>query len=160
MMTKKQSNKFSMLNYIPSLFIGGILCTAFTSITAEAPASNPKSEMVATEKTPASLSDTSVVFAVVENMPKFNGDMYAWLKDNLRYPEKAKEAKEEGIVYVNFIVNEDGTLSDFNIKRSSGSEALDEEALRVAKAMPTWISGKQRGINVRVSFSIPIKFKL
>ena len=160
MMTKKQSNKFSMLNYIPSLFIGGILCTAFTCITAEAPASSPKSEMAATEKAPASLSDTSVVFAVVENMPKFNGDMYAWLIGNLRYPEKAKEAKEEGVVYVDFIVNEDGTLSDFNIKRSSGSEALDEEALRVAKAMPAWIPGKQRGINVRVSFSIPIKFKL
>lgn len=160
MMTKKQSNKFSMLNYIPSLFIGGILCTAFTCITAEAPASKPESEIVTTEKVPASVSDTSVVFAVVENMPKFNGDMQAWLKENLKYPEEAKKAKEEGGVFVRFIVNEDGTLSDFKIHSSSGSKALEKEALRVAKAMPAWIPGKQRGINVRVSISIPITFKL
>lgn len=160
MMTKKQSNKFSMLNYIPSLFIGGILCTAFTCITAEAPASNPESEIVATEKIPASANDTSVVFMVVENMPKFNGDMHAWLKENLKYPEEAKKAKEEGGVFVRFIVNEDGTLSDFKIHSSSGSEALEKEALRVVKAMPAWIPGKQRGINVKVSFCIPITFKL
>lgn len=94
MMTKKQSNRFSMLNYIPSLFIGGILCTAFTCITTEAPASNPKSEIDATEEVPVSSADTSAVFMVVERMPQFNGDMYAYLKENLKYPEKSQKANE------------------------------------------------------------------
>ena len=100
------------------------------------------------------------VFAVVETMPQFNGNMQAWLKDNLKYPEKSYKAKEQGEAFIGFVVNEDGSLSNFKIQRSSGYQALDEEALRAAKTMPDWIPGKQRGKAVKVAFVVPFNFKL
>ncbi len=162
MMTKKQSNKFSVLNYIPALFIGGILCTALTCIATETPALSfiSESEAAVTEENPIFSNDTSAIFQVVEIMPQFNGNMQTWLKENLKYPAKAYEAKEQGQTFVHFIVNEDGTLSDFKIQRSSGFLSLDEEALRVAKSMPDWIPGKQRGKAVKVAFCLPFNFKL
>lgn len=162
MMTKKQSNKLSILKYIPALFICGILCTAFTCLATKSP--NPpfisENGTTITTKTPASSADTSTIFQIVETMPHFNGNMQAWLKENLKYPPKAKEAKEEGRTFVGLVVNEDGSLSNFKIQRSSGSPTLDEEALRVVKSMPVWIPGKQRGKSVKVAFIIPINFKL
>ena len=162
MMTKKQSNKFSILNYIPVLFIGGILCTAFTCIATATPMLPfiSEEETIITEEILKSHADTSAIFQIVETMPRFNGNLQTWLKDNLKYPEKSQKAKEEGRTFVGFVVNENGSLSDFKIQCSSGYQALDEEALRVTKAMPNWIPGKQRGETVKVSFTVPFNFKL
>lgn len=160
MMTKKQSNKFSMLNYIPALFIGGILCTAFTCIATETPERPSISEEKSVITEEILLSDSTMIFQLVEIMPQFNGDLHAWLKENLKYPEEARKAKKQGRTLVNFVINEDGSVSDVKIQRSSGSKALDEEALRAAKAMPAWIPGKQRGKTVKVSYSLPFNFKL
>lgn len=102
------------------------------------------------------------VFTVVETMPEFPGGkkaLYKFLADNIKYPEKAKKDGIQGRVFVNFIVESNGDVSNVNIIRGVSSE-LDKEALRVVKMMPKWKPGVQRGKNVRVSFNLPIKFTL
>ncbi len=96
----------------------------------------------------------------VSQMPQFNGDVASWLNSHLRYPDAAREAGTEGRVVVEFVVNEDGSISQPKAVRSSGSAALDNEALRVVKSMPNWTPGKQQGTPVKVYFNLPITFKL
>lgn len=104
----------------------------------------------------------NVVFTNVEVLPTFPGGITAFskfLQENLKYPAAAKENKIQGRVFVGFIVEKDGSLSDFEVKRGIGS-GCDEEAIRVMKLSPKWIPGKQNGRNVRVSYIIPIFFQL
>ncbi len=111
--------------------------------------------------TPAMQKDT-VVFMVVEEMPKFPGGdkaLMAYLSENIRYPINAIKKGISGRVVVSFVVGKDGTLRDFNVVRSVDPE-LDAEALRVTKAMPKWEPGRQRGKNVSVKYTIPITFNL
>lgn len=161
MMTKKQSNKFGILNYIPALFIGGILCTAFTCIATATPTLPfiSEEETVITEEIQESLADTSDIFQVVETMPRFNGNLQTWLKNNLKYPEQAITNQEQGRVFIGFIVEKDGSISNAKISKSV-TPLLDAEALRIIKSMPAWIPGKQRGQAVRVAFNLPITFHL
>ena len=102
------------------------------------------------------------VFHVVEVEPEFPGGMealYKYLAENIKYPEKAKKNKVEGRVYITFVIEKDGTVSDAKVLRSVNEE-LDAEALRVINAMPKWKPGTQRGVPVRVQYNIPINFKL
>ena len=102
------------------------------------------------------------IFEFVEQMPEYPGgeDMLEkYFKENLNYPAKEKEMGVEGRVICRFIVNEDGSLSDFKIVRSI-SEGCDEEAIRLIKNMPHWKPGKQNGKAVKVSYSLPIIFNL
>ncbi len=102
------------------------------------------------------------VFTVVEEMPEYVGGMDAmitYLSSSVNYPKEAKENDVQGKVIVNFIVDTDGSVTDANIKRGIGS-GCDEEALRVVSSMPNWIPGKQRGEAVKVSYNLPINFKL
>lgn len=159
MMTKKQSKKYHILNYIPALFLCGILCTAFTCITTQVSAlplltSSPD---IPQEEQPQ--RDTNIVFNVVEVMPKFNGNMNAWVIENIKYPQKAQEQKTEGKVFVKFVIEKDGSITNVAIARSV-NELLDAEAVRVVKAMPAWSPGKQKGKPVRVAFTVPINFSL
>lgn len=82
-----------------------------------------------------------------------------FISKNLIYPTEAKSKKCEGTVYVKFIVEKDGTITNAEILRSIG-HGCDEEALRLIKTMPKWSPGKQRGTPVRVSSMQPIKFSL
>ncbi|MCF8405834.1 MAG: TonB family protein [Bacteroidales bacterium] len=108
------------------------------------------------------INDESI-FSVMETSPKFkNGEeaFREFLRSNLNYPEEAKTKGIEGTVYVEFIVNEDGSIDKITIVRSV-SKLLDEEALRVIKLTNgKWIPGSQRGKLVKVSMTIPVKFKL
>ncbi len=88
-------------------------------------------------------------------MPEFIGNMQEWLGKHLVYPK----TDEEGRVIVQFIVRSDGSVIKPEIIRSSGSSALDGEALRVVKAMPKWKPGKQQGKAVNVYFSMPVTFR-
>ena len=106
--------------------------------------------------------DEQKVFTVVEENPVFPGGetaLYRYLAEALHYPEEAKELGIEGRIFVNFLIEKDGTVSKVNILRGIGC-GCDEEAIRVVKAMPKWTPGKQRGIPVRVSYNLPIKFTL
>jgi len=102
------------------------------------------------------------VFTVVEEMPEFPGGpskMMNFLANNLTYPEQARRQKIEGRVFVNFVVEKDGAVSNVTILRGIGA-GCDEEAKRVVELMPKWTPGYQRGQAVRVSFNLPIKFAL
>ena len=102
------------------------------------------------------------IFLIVEKQPEFPGGNQAlakYLRDNIKYPQLAKETGIEGFVYVSFVVEPDGKVAHVEVVRHLGG-GCDEEALRVVKNMPKWIPGSQRGRNVRVRFSLPIKFTL
>lgn len=102
------------------------------------------------------------IFQVVEQLPEFPGGdeaLFKYLSDNLEYPARAREAGIEGRVMVGFVVEPDGRISNVKVVRSKAA-ALDEEAIRVVKAMPKWKPGKQRGKAVRVQYQIPITFTL
>ncbi|MDP3462934.1 MAG: M56 family metallopeptidase [Bacteroidales bacterium] len=104
----------------------------------------------------------TAVFVVVEEMPVFqNGSegMMKFLIENIKYPEQARKDSVQGRVFVNFIVEANGKVSNAKVLRGIGS-GCDEEALRVVNLMPDWTPGRQRGKNVRVSFNLPIMFKL
>ena len=109
---------------------------------------------------PTTPKDT-VVFMVVEEMPEFPGGMSGlmeYLRDNLKYPVKAKEKKIEGRVTAAFVVSRDGSIRDVQIVRGVDPD-LDAEAIRVIKSMPNWKPGKQRGKNVAVKYTLPINFR-
>lgn len=102
------------------------------------------------------------VFIVVEEMPEFPGGpakMLEYIQKNVKYPMMARESDIQGRVFVNFVVEPDGSISNVNVMRGIGG-GCDEEAVRVVNSMPKWKPGKQRGSAVRVSFTVPIIFKL
>lgn len=102
------------------------------------------------------------IFTIVEDMPAFPGgeaEMYKYLGKNLKYPSMAKDANIQGIVYVTFVVKEDGKISDVRVLRGIGA-GCDEAAVAVVEKMPSWSPGKQRGKPVRVQYNLPIRFIL
>lgn len=102
------------------------------------------------------------IFTIVEEMPEFPGGMAKladYLAKNIKYPQMARESGIQGRVFVNFVIEPDGHVSNVNVMRSLGG-GCDEEAIRVVKSMPKWKPGKQRGKPVRVSYILPVNFKL
>ena len=102
------------------------------------------------------------VLEKAEVMPQFPGGDQAMMKfvsENVQYPEEAKEKEISGRVLVGFIVEKDGSVNEVKIVRGIGG-GCDEEAVRVVKAMPKWKPGKEKGKPVRVSYMMPIFFKL
>ncbi|MGY3211238.1 energy transducer TonB [Mucilaginibacter sp. HD30] len=99
---------------------------------------------------------------VLSVLPAPVGGDEAWtkfLKRNLRYPDQAVDAEKGGKVWISFVIEKDGTLTDIKIIRGPGY-GMDEEALRVLKKAPAWTPGIQRGKPVRVAFTLPINFAL
>lgn len=106
--------------------------------------------------------DSTMVFDFPENMAKFPGGseaMEAFIRKNLAYPKELQDGGIQGKVYVQFIVEKDGSLSSIEIRRGVVPQ-LDKEALRVINEMPNWIPGSNRGKLVRVKQTIPIVFSL
>jgi protein TonB len=106
--------------------------------------------------------EEEMVFVVVESMPEFPGGdaaRIAYLNDNMEYPVMARESGIQGRVFVTFVVEKDGSITDVRVLRGIGG-GCDEEALRVVKNMPRWMPGKQRNVPVRVQFNMPINFIL
>ncbi|MBK6729831.1 MAG: TonB family protein [Bacteroidetes bacterium] len=102
------------------------------------------------------------IYEVVEHALEFPGGltaMYQWLSRNIIYPEYARNAQIEGIVYVSFVVNENGIIRDAKIARGIGG-GCDEEVLRVLSLMPAWKAGMQGNSKVKVRYNLPVKFKL
>ena len=101
------------------------------------------------------------VFTLVEEYPSFNGGDKAFIvfvQKNLSYPEKARRMGLEGRVFVQFIVEKDGLLTNVTVLRGLRG-GCNEEAVRVMQNSPKWLSGKQRGRAVRVQMVVPIVFK-
>lgn len=98
----------------------------------------------------------------VEKQPMFKGGdeaMYEWIKNNVVYPKVPKDEGITGKVYINFVVNKDGSISNVKVERPI-DYYLDKEAIRLISAMPNWIPGSQNGKAVPVRQIIPIKFVL
>lgn len=123
-------------------------------------------DMEVEEYVPIEVEEEEVVeeqiFMVVESMPAFPGgeaSLNKYLYENITYPQMAKESGIQGRVFVTFVVEKDGTVTDVRVLRGIGG-GCDEEAIRVVENMPKWAPGKQRGKPVRVQFNLPIKFTL
>ena len=108
-------------------------------------------------------ADDNSIYETVEQMPEYpDGGMAGLMKfisKNLEYPAICQESGVQGKVVVSFVVNKDGSITDFRIVRSVDKH-LDKEALRVLNSMPKWKPGKRNGVPVRVKYTIPINFRL
>ena len=165
MMNQKRSNRWMMLKALFIIPVATLAVSVFASntgvstVTGEAvrtanalPTTNMQTQQSATK-----------AYEVVEVMPKFKGGesaMMEFLMMNMKYPQAAVKAKQQGRAVVGFVVRKDGTVSDVHITKSAGYAVLDEEAMRVVKAMPAWEPGKQKGKPVNVKYNVPITFRL
>ena len=107
-------------------------------------------------------SDMVDVYMFVEQMPAFPGGeekLIEFVSKNVEYPQEAKEEGVQGRVFVGFVVEKDGSVGDVKLLRGIG-HGCDEEAVRVVKMLPKWKPGMHNGEIVRVSYQIPIYFKL
>ena len=101
------------------------------------------------------------IFFIVDNMPSFPGGEKAlrnFISRNISYPKLASRNRIQGKVYVTFVVDKDGSVTDVKIAKGV-HPALDAEAMRVVKKMPKWIPGSTRGKATRVSYTVPINFE-
>jgi TonB family protein len=174
MMYKKKSKSLAGIKLILAipLVSGMMLLIACTGNDHSQQAENPippgTPETVINETVPEELppvvpqEEETPVFTVVDEMPVYPGGldaMYAFLGENIKYPEEAKKNGTTGRVFISFVVEKDGSISNIEILRGIG-HGCDEEAIRVVESMPPWTPGKQRGQAVRVRFNLPIKFAL
>jgi TonB family protein len=174
MMTKKRSTKsagIKPLFVLPLilLFFIGFSCSsenadALVLVEEDLKASETISKPV--EKSETDLKEVledKEVFYVVENMPTFNGgdidEFRQWVHNRVQYPKIAAENGIQGKVEIEFVINDDGTVSDVKISKAV-DPSLDNEALRVVKSSPNWVSGKQRGTPVNVKYSMTVNFLL
>lgn len=144
----------------PIRFGLGILFLTTTLLVLFFACSSPDNKQV--DITEESRSETEATFEVVEVMPEYPGGMEAlieYLGSNIKYPEEAKNENIEGKVFVNFIVEKDGSIGETTVLRGIGG-GCDEEAVRVVNNMPDWTPGTQRGEPVKVSYNLPINFAL
>jgi len=102
------------------------------------------------------------VFTIVEQQPEFPGGMgafYQYVQKKLKYPSQARRMGIEGKVFVQFVVDKAGNITEVVAVRGIGA-GCDEEAVRVIGGSPKWKAGKQRGKSVKVRMILPITFKL
>ena len=102
------------------------------------------------------------VLEKAEVMPEYPGGEQAMMKfvaDNVKYPQDARDKEISGRVLVSFVVEKDGSIGDVKVVKGIGG-GCDEEAVRVVNAMPKWKPGMDKGKPVRVSYMMPITFKL
>ena len=137
-----------------------ILVVSLESTTADV-SSMPVATAPSTTTASIGTGDKKEVFTVVEQAPMFPGGnqaLFKFVSDNIQYPEAASKAHVSGKVFVSFVVNTDGSLSDIQILKGIGF-GCDAEAVRVMKAMPNWIPGHQSGHPVAVRYNLPIDFR-
>jgi protein TonB len=130
---------------------------------------DPDGQIVITAATGEGIKQAAIVednivreFVSLEVQPMFPGGMskfYNYLSKAIKYPEMAQENRVQGKVFMSFIVEKNGTLTDIKVEKRLGS-GTDEEAIRVLKASPHWMPGIQNGQPVRVKYNIPISFAL
>ncbi|GAB3918041.1 energy transducer TonB [Mucilaginibacter boryungensis] len=119
-------------------------------------------EPVGNSDTKAVTEESNEIFTAVEEQASFPGGLGKfgdYLGKNIRYPAVARENNVQGKVFLTFVVERDGSLTDIKVLRGIGS-GCDEEAIRVIKASPKWKPGMQNGRAVRSQFTVPISFTL
>ncbi|HRC32739.1 MAG TPA: TonB family protein [Bacteroidia bacterium] len=103
------------------------------------------------------------VSIIAEQMPEFVGgvdSLKSFMKNNFSYSNAARANKVQGVIYIGFVVEADGTLSNIKILRGIKNDyGLNAEAIRVVEIMPKWIPGKAAGKNVSINFVLPFQCK-
>ena len=115
-----------------------------------------------TNTVPLVPDDDPIHFKIVQQVPEFPGGMSGftrWLTANLQYPELLSKYHIQGQVIVSFVINKDGTTSDFKIEKSD-EPRMDQEVMRVLKLMPRWKPGYQDDQPCRTLFVVPVSFKM
>lgn len=119
-----------------------------------------REQIVAPE--PAPEPEKVYTMAMVEQKPEFPGGeaaMYKWLGDHITYPAEAAEQGVSGRVVVQFDISKTGDIENVKVVRGR-HPALDKEAMRLVKAMPKWQPGRNNGQPVKVTYTLPVTFKL
>jgi protein TonB len=145
-------------------FITIIMLTAFAAAKAQqsAPKSGDPNVEIKIGEPDTSSVNNSKIFTAVEIIPSFPGGIekfYKFLQYNIRYPGEAVTKNVQGKVFISFIVEKDGSLTDIKVVRAIGG-GCDEEAVRVMKLSPNWNPGIQNNRPVRVAYTMPISFTL
>ena len=137
-------------------------CIKQTDKTIRLTSATSELDLTVSPSAPKPAVQNGETFTVVEQMPEYPGGMKAlmgYLAENIQYPAECQKAGIQGRVIVQFVVKADGSLDNFEIKRSV-NPLLDAEALRVIKTTPKWKPGTQHGKPVDVKFTIPVTFSL
>lgn len=163
MMKNQKSQKRMPVKLLLSALALSLTLFACSNSTQPAKIVTPSksSQAVATKTTPAQ-ADTSKIFNIVEKMPEYPGGINAlmhYLATNIKYTAEARKAKVQGRVFVNFIIEKDGSISHVKVLKGIGY-GCDKEAVKAVENMPRWIPGQQRGKPVRVEYNLPVKFSL
>lgn len=146
-MKSKTRNNWAVLSLIPALAIS-LVFVSFTSKGTVLPI--------------AEHIEQDSIYDNLEQAPEFPGGeaaMQQFIAKNIIYPDKALTAGIEGIVYCQFVVRQDGRLTDIESLKSP-HKLLSEETERVIAAMPKWIPGQLEGKNVSVRYVLPLNFKI
>ncbi|MBG0783355.1 MAG: TonB family protein [Bacteroidales bacterium] len=157
---KQPARKWLKLTLLLPFFLAAVFiqsCNFATDTIEEVKLDEDQTPAFKQEQTPG-----EEVFTVVEVMPEYPGGpaaMMNFLANNISYPEQARRDTIQGRVFVNFVVEADGSVSNVKILRGIGG-GCDQEAKRVVELMPKWTPGYQRGQAVRVSFNLPVRFAL
>lgn len=99
---------------------------------------------------------------IADKMPEFKGGkakLIEYITNNFKYPKSARRDKIEGKVIVDFLITEEGKITDVKIKKGVRQD-LDNEAMRLIREMPRWNPGELNGKNIHVSYTLPINFTL
>lgn len=147
----------------PVPLVGMVVVNDSIEITQEGLLDITDGEIVLIDELDSLDQGIQCIYEVVEIMPEFPGgidSLFQFIQTHLKYPEYELNNGIEGKVYVEFIVNEDGQLSDAKILRSvPGSIHFDAEVLRIVNLMPNWIPGRENGQPVKVKYRLPIRFR-
>ncbi|MDP5000359.1 MAG: energy transducer TonB [Flavobacterium sp.] len=132
-------------------------------------------EVVITRDYATDIESEEIPFVVIEQVPLFEECktipkekqrdcfqemMSKFIQKNFYYPEEAQENKIQGRVFIRFVIEKDGTIGEITARGPKDGKIIEEAAINMIKKMPKLIPGKQRGKTVRVSYSVPIIFKL
>ena len=159
MMTKAPSNSASKLNYL--LLIPAAMLAVLSFSCAEQLEDNLSTEAPSPPAVPDDVYSGERVKEVTE-MPQYTGGneaLYVFMAETIKYPEEAKKEGLSGVVYISFVVDVKGAVTDAKVVKGI-HPVLDNAALEVVKMMPDWIPGKIGDKEVSVEFMLPISFKL
>lgn len=157
----QNANK-SRMPYLLAIIVGITVCSTIV-VAQSVKHDNSKSKAATTRSNARDTTNYKRVFNTTEvnSLPRFTGlsDINQFMEANLVYPDSAKARKIEGRVITQFVVDESGKVTDISVV-SSPSPLLSAAAINAVRKMPTWIPGEKNGKSVKVSYVLPISFKL
>jgi TonB family protein len=173
MMTKKRTGSGPSLKMILAIPVVSLLMLMFScndgsnarkDAAADGVPAAAQAETQAAVPEGATKSTSGEVFKVVEKMPAYLGDttgksLGSWLSANFKYPKEAIEKGIQGKVLVEFVIDEEGNVTDPHVIKSV-DPILDKAALEMVAGFPKWEPGMQNGVPVKVSMTLPLSFSL